>query len=94
MAARYSLLTFCISTELSPSAVIPACANPMTDPKRLTERYPCPPQRSRAAVPLSLQFHAHSGLIAQQSITTSRATSLGGVGVVPNPAQAAQRSFT
>ena len=35
---RRSLATFCIRTELSPSAVIPAWASPMKVPKRLQDR--------------------------------------------------------
>mmetsp|Transcript_45828 Transcript_45828/g.146164 ORF Transcript_45828/g.146164 Transcript_45828/m.146164 type:complete len:217 (-) Transcript_45828:1194-1844(-) len=51
--AMSSLATFCMRTRLSPSAVIPACANPMSWPNLLTERYPCPPHRSRATVAAS-----------------------------------------
>lgn len=35
---RYSLATFCMSTRLSPSAVMPAWANPMIAPNLLTLR--------------------------------------------------------
>ena len=35
---RRSLATFCIRTELSPSAVIPAWASPINVPKRLQDR--------------------------------------------------------
>ena len=45
--------TFCMSTLLSPSAVMPACAKPKIAPKRFTLRYPWPPQRSRHVVAVS-----------------------------------------
>jgi hypothetical protein len=35
---RRSLATFCIRTELSPSAVIPAWASPIKVPKRLQDK--------------------------------------------------------
>mmetsp|Transcript_1490 Transcript_1490/g.3510 ORF Transcript_1490/g.3510 Transcript_1490/m.3510 type:complete len:200 (+) Transcript_1490:285-884(+) len=66
--ARSSLHTFCMRTELSPSAVMPAWLPPMASPKRLIERYPCPPHRSRQVTEILPLYHVTSGLMAQHRI--------------------------
>ena len=60
-----SLATFCMSTLLSPSAVIPEWANAIPSPNLFTDRYPCPPHLSTHWAAMSLQFQEMNGLMKQ-----------------------------
>ncbi len=64
----WSNLTYILLCE--PSAVIPACAEPIPAPNLLMERYPAPPHRSRQTVTVLFKCQEDIGLIAQHMRTT------------------------
>merc|ERR1719427_68854 len=65
-----SLATFCMRTELSPSAVIAAWADPKNDPNLLHDRYPYPPHLSLVTVVTLPMCHPTNALMTQHRTTT------------------------
>ena len=92
--ASNSFAAFWNSTLLSPSAVIPACENPIRDPNRLQDKEPWPPHRSLQVLAVRSRFHAQRGLIVQHRMTTSLAVTGSIFTEGSNPEAAAHRSLT